>query len=266
MASSRNRAGRLERCWQIIGNWPQFWKNGLEANKKAKLSVKEYQTRLESCALLVLCPPLREITDVNQHQDSRARGPHTVEQMIPLAIALMQQGRPEESLPLWSQVTKEMPANADYFSYYGIALRDAGKRSAAMEAFRKAFDVAPGSVLPNIEIARTYMQQGLADLAMHHLEGLAPAVRDQSAELLCLLGELYFGNGRFTGANTEVQKAIKLDPDNADAHNLAARGLLRMPQSRENRQLAAAHAKKAAAAGRPVGLEEWDGTKRHRRD
>lgn len=265
LASSLGVARRLERCWQTIGNWPQFWKNGLEANRVLGLSPQDYQARCESTALVTLCPPLRESIEAEPPKYPDVGISRALEQKIHRAIALMQEDRPEESLPFWSEIINEAPTNPDYFTYYGVALRDAGQRNDAMVALRRAIDLAPDTDRPHIELARTYLRQGLTDSALHHLENLAPGVRDRSAELLWVMAELLYVEERFPDAHVAVQRAIELDPDNADAHDLAARVLVRMPQTRDNRELAARHAKKAAAGGRRGGLTEWQATKRHRR-
>ena len=266
LASTLGLPKRLERCWQTIGNWPQFWTNSLEANRVLGLSAQDYQTGCESVALVSLCPPLRESIEAEPPRYPDVGISRALEQKIHRAIALMQEDRPEESLPLWREVTTESPANPDYFTYFGVALRDAGQRNEAKDAFRHAIDLAPDTDRPHIELARTYLREGLPDRALHHLECFAPAVRDCSAEILWVMAELLFMEERFTDAHAAVQRAIELDPDNADAHDLAARVLVRMPQTRDNRELAARHAKKAAAGGRRGGLAEWQATKRRRRD
>lgn len=265
LASSLGVARRLERCWQKIGNWPQYWTINLQANSVLGLSAPEYQTRCESTALVSLCPPLRESIEAEPPKHPDIGISRSLEQKIHRAIALIQEDRPEASLPLWREITTEAPTNPDYFTYYGVALRDAGQRNEALETFRRAIALAPGADRPHIELARTYLRQGLPDSALHHLECLAPAIRDCSAEILWVMAELLCNEERFADAHAAVQRAIELDPDNADAHDLAARVLVRMPQTRDNRELAARHAKKAAAGGRRGGLAEWQATKRHRR-
>ncbi|MGD9689707.1 MAG: tetratricopeptide repeat protein [Phycisphaerales bacterium] len=168
-------------------------------------------------------------------------------------------------MPLWREITSDVPNNADYATYFGVALRDAGQRAEAMDAFRYAIVLDPIADRPHIELARTFLRQGLADSALHHLESLPLVVRDRSAEILWVMAELLYAAERFSDAHAAVQRAIELDPDNADAHDLAARVLVRMPQTRENREQAARHAKKAAGGGRRGGLAEWQATKRLRR-
>lgn len=265
LATSLDLPRRLERCWQTIGNWPQFWKNSLEANEVLGLSAEDYQTRCESTALVSLCPPLRESIEAEPPRYPDVGIPRVLEQKIHRAISLMQEDRPQEALPLWRDITSDVPNNADYATYFGVALRDAGKRAEAMDAFRRAIALDPSADRPHIELARTFLRQGLSDSALHHLESLPLAVRDHSAEILWVLAELLYAAERFTDAHAAVQRAIELDPDNADAHDLAARVLVRMPQTRENREQAARHAKKAAGGGRRGGLAEWQATKRLRR-
>lgn len=265
LAASLGLDRRLEKCWKTIGNWPQFWTNSLEANSVLGLSAQDYQTRCESVALVSLCPPLRESIEAQPPRHPDIGISRALEQKIHRALALLQEDRPEESLKLWDEITKEAPNNPDYLAYYGAALRDAGKRSEAMDMLRRAIDLAPDAVRGHIELARTYLRQGLADSALHHLQCLAPTVRDFSAEILWIMAELLYKTERFADANAAVQRAIELDPENADAHDLAARVLVRMPQTRDSRELAARHAKKAAAGGRRGGLADWLATKRHRR-
>lgn len=265
LASSMNLQHRLERCYQTIGDWPQFWRNGVEANNLLGLSAEDYQTRCESTALVLLCPPLREAVEAEPPRFPDVGIPRELEQKIHRAAALMQEGLPHESVSLWREVLTQQPENADFHVYHGVALRESGNLSGAREAFHRAALLAPNSARPHIETARTYLMQGLSDSALHHLEQLPPEVRDASAELLWVLSELQFREGRLQEALASADKALVLDPDNADAHDLAARILLRMPHSREVRERAARHAKKAAASGRATGLNEWLATKRQRR-
>lgn len=265
LAASMNLGERLERCFQIIGDWPQFWRNALEANKVLGLSAEAHQTRCESVALTALCPPLREAIESEPPRYPDIGIPRALEQKIHRAIALMQEGMPDKAVSQWRRVLTQMPENADFHVYLGIALRDSGDVQEAREAFRQAAELAPLTARPHIEIARCYLQQGLPDLALDHLSQVPTDVLQDSAELLWVQGELQFIEKEFPKALASVNRAIALDPDNADAHDLAARILVRMPQSRKTREKAAEHAKKAAACGRPTGLKEWANTKRHRR-
>lgn len=264
LASSMNLKQRLERCYQTIGDWPQFWRNGAEANNLLGLSAEAYQTRCESTALVSLCPPLREAVETEPPRFPDVGIPRELEQKIHRAVALMQEGFPHEAVSLWREVLTQQSENADFHVYHGLALRDTGALSDAREAFHLAALLAPRSARPHIESARTYLQQGLPDSALYHLEQLPPEIRNASAELLWVMSELQFLEGRLSESLASADQALALDPDNADAHDLAARVLNRMPQSRETRERAARHAKKAAASGRTTGLKEWLATKRHR--
>jgi tetratricopeptide (TPR) repeat protein len=265
LAASKNLRQRLERCYQIIGDWPQFWRNGHEANKVLDFSAEAYQTRCESVALAILCPPLREGIETEPPRYSDIGIPRDLEQEIHRAVALMQEGMPDKAVPLWRKVLTQKPENADYHVYLGIAFRDSGDVQEAREAFHRASELAPSTARPHIEIARCYLWQGLPDLALYHLSQVPSDVRQDSPELLWVQGELQLIEGQFPQALASVNRAIELDSDNADAHDLAARILVRMPQSRKTREVAAEHAKKAAACGRPTGLKEWVDTKRHQR-
>ena len=265
LAASKNLGQRLERCYQIVGDWPQFWRNGLEANKVLELSAEAYQTRCESVAMAILCPPLREVVEAEPPRYPGIGIPRDLEQEIHRAIELMQEGMPDKAVTLWRKVLTQMPENADFHVYLGIALRDSGDVQEAREAFHRASELAPSTARPHIEIARCYLMQGLSDLALHHLSQVSLGSGKDCVEFLWVLGELQFSAGEIPRALESVNRAIELDPDNADGHDLAARILVRMPQSRENREAAAKHAKKAAACGRPTGLKEWADTKRHRR-
>ncbi|MBL8746464.1 MAG: hypothetical protein JNK58_08935, partial [Phycisphaerae bacterium] len=126
VASTMSLKQRLERCFQTIGDWPQFWKNGLAANAVLGLSAAEYQTRLESAALTTLCPPLLAKTEQQASAHRDVGIPPELEQMIHRAMTCQMEGRPEEALPLWTEVLRQAPANSNYFCLYGVALRSAG--------------------------------------------------------------------------------------------------------------------------------------------
>jgi len=264
LASSMTLKKRLERCFQTIGDWPQFWTNSLPENDVLRFSPAQFQNRLESTALVSLCPPLREMFERVSPAHPDIGMPRDLEQMIHQAISCQNEGRPEESLPLWRKVLQRAHDNADYHCYYGIALRDAGERQDALETLRRAADLDPSSDRPHIEIARTYFQQGLPDLALHHLESQPAELLERSAELLWVMAELYFVEKQYHEAFATAKRSLELDPEHADAHDLAARCLVRMPQTRENRERAARHAKKAASSHRDGGLIEWQNTKRRR--
>lgn len=264
LAASMTKQQRLERCFRIVGNWPQFWAGSLPDSESLGLSAMEHQTRLESVALTLLCPPLREKFEGQPPTPGNTEVSPELEQLIHRAGSLQNEGRELECLPLWRQVIKQAPGNAEHLCNYGIALRTAGQRSEALDMLRSAADLEPLSDRPHIEIARTYLQQGVPDLALHYLESLSAGTCAGSVELLWVKAELLYLEGRYADALSAAEESLTLDPDNADTHDLAARCLVRMPQTRENRETAARHAKQAASGHRVRGLNEWQNTKRRR--
>jgi tetratricopeptide (TPR) repeat protein/TolB-like protein len=94
----------------------------------------------------------------------------------------------------------------------------AGRLDAAEEQFRAALVTEPGNASAHRELAEIYHRRGKLDDAAHELQ-LSLQSRD-SAAVRTMLAHIYLEQKKFDLAREEVEKAIKLAPNDPDAKEL----------------------------------------------
>lgn len=152
---------------------------------------------------------------------------------------------------LWMQTVVDSPDSAAAWGDLGVVLAERGEQARAIEAYRTALRIDPGSPLAHSNLGVAYGDAGRTDLALEHLLAAIRLHPDYS-EAYVNLGNLYrrlerlddaiaqyraavgrkprvvayrisLGNalaerGDRAGAQAEYRAALAADPESADAH------------------------------------------------
>ncbi|MGQ0652142.1 MAG: XrtA/PEP-CTERM system TPR-repeat protein PrsT [Betaproteobacteria bacterium] len=199
---------------------------------------------------------------LGQNEDAAAAFDEALVRQPDLAAALLGQARlalgkrdAKAALALVSKALASEPASVDAWLMKGDLERAFNRPAAALEAYRKAFDVSPGDLAVNFHLASFYLDRGELDAARRHVEALRAAAPD-SALGHYLSGLLEFKRGNFSAAAEEARRTLKQVPDylpalalagaaahsagaDADAENMLGQVLERAPASLHIRKLLA---------------------------
>ncbi len=125
-------------------------------------------------------------------------------------------GLTQKAAELISPVDEDAHARAVRVNNEGVALRDAGRTSAAIEKFREAVDLRPGFRDAHFNLGVVYHSLGKMDSAAVNLERAVRA--DPShAETRYNLGVVYDEMGELDRAAYQYGEALRLDPGHARA-------------------------------------------------
>jgi tetratricopeptide (TPR) repeat protein len=170
--------------------------------------------------------------------------PQRAEFYIEYADALVNSGKPRESIEVYEDALRKQPDSLAGLIALGQALDLSGQTAKALENFKRAAEIYPDDALSWQEAGQAYMKQGQRSAAIVALQ--------KSIELDSDVPEAHYALGTFwaqadpTRAEASFREAIRLMPDYAQAHlNLAI--LL----SQSNRLPEAAYHFKGALRARP---------------
>lgn len=113
------------------------------------------------------------------------------------------------------------PDNAKTLFNYGIALRDAGKFSEALEVFQKAFEKNPENTEILDCLAHACMNLGRLDEAQQAFSQ-SLVINPAQAETHSNLGSIYQAKGELSRAEACYREAVRLDPQIDIADNLGS--------------------------------------------
>ncbi len=114
------------------------------------------------------------------------------------------------------------PDRADYRYSYGCYLWQAKRYSDGLEQLRKSCELKPGWDRSFVEIAIAYINWGRMDEAQFHLENGPADMREQSDFYQFTLARIYRVRKEFASALACCERAIALNPNHAEAFDLAA--------------------------------------------
>ena len=135
-----------------------------------------------------------------------------------LGIALREQGKREEAIPVFHQAIKLKPDFAQAYNELGGALQLAGQLDDAAEHYRRARSLDPSYALASFNLATVFVAQGKvadAEIALQQAIKLNP----HYAEAHSLLGQLLRAQQRLDEAIVHFRQVPKLKPDDAYAWN-----------------------------------------------
>jgi protein O-mannosyl-transferase len=105
--------------------------------------------------------------------------------------------------------------NAGVWQNVGIALRQTGHRDDAIDAWRRAAVLDPGSALPHRSLAAALLERGDVNEAAEHA-ARAVALRPQDATSHDLLGVALLAQQKVSDAVSEFQQSLRLNPGDSD--------------------------------------------------
>ncbi len=120
----------------------------------------------------------------------------------------------QEAETFLEQAVSLDPSKSQAWSILGASRRQLGKAAAAAEAFRRAYELAPGDTLAMSNLALAHVDGGDFQQAVALLEK-ATAADAESANHWLNLGRARLGAGNEAGAIAAFENATRHDPDDA---------------------------------------------------
>jgi Tfp pilus assembly protein PilF len=143
--------------------------------------------------------------------------PNFDQAMVGLGRALINQNNPEEAKSWVEKALKYNPKN--YRAWYELAfIQSKSDKTAALAAYEKTVSIQPNFALARRDFGMfQYQQKNYAD-AVQQLSKAAELGMDKDPELYNFLGISYSLTKRLPQAVESYQKALKVDPNLAEAH------------------------------------------------
>lgn len=124
------------------------------------------------------------------------------EPLLKQAIALHQQGKAEQAVPLYEDYLRQKPASVLANANLGAALASLGRYEAAVERYRKALEQAPGNQAIRLNLGLAYYKQTLLDEAIVEFQKVL-AAQPSNHQAALLLADAWLNIG-------ENQKVVDL--------------------------------------------------------
>lgn len=142
--------------------------------------------------------------------------PSFTEPRYDLACVLMAGPEKSEANELLVGLLQLAPNHASAWINLGVLRGGAGDTQGAMDAYQRAIAIEPGNATARLNLALLLATPAQADEALRQIS-LAPGM--ESSRTRYLLGEAFRKNGAPLHARRQFERALVLDPRNADAHN-----------------------------------------------
>lgn len=144
--------------------------------------------------------------------------PRNREEELYLAVAQVQHGsNPESGIPrLEKALSKNGPAQPDFYVELGRAFGKTGEHAKAVHWFGEALRRRPDYIPAQIELGASFLAAGNFTGAAQVLEKIVTA----DARVLTNLGNAYLRLGDADRARQALSRALALDAEMPDAHNL----------------------------------------------
>jgi tetratricopeptide (TPR) repeat protein len=141
--------------------------------------------------------------------------PELVRELKDVAVSLLRQGKPAEAEKLYQQILQILPEDLDVHNGLGLALDRQGRLDEAVREFRGVLRISPDRIDAMITLARLISVNKDADFydpneAIHLAQRACAASDYQKPELLDTLAIAYAAVGRFQDAVETADKAFKL--------------------------------------------------------
>lgn len=254
-----DRSNRLKESFRIVGE-AQKRQDDMDA-AMPKASPEERDVISEMAAWQALASPVMPPEQLEQLRTGehvmyriKARNPaHAAEnRMMQAGQACANKDFAKACLHA-ARAVHLQPQRADYRFHFGCYLWQAHRWSEALEQLKESCRLKPDWDRPFVEIAIMYVNRGLADHAISHLEDGPQAMRESSAWYQALLGKLYGRQSAFEKALPCLEAAMKLDDKGGEAFDLAADAAFRLGK----RALGEKYAKEAKHRGVFASFKQW---------
>jgi len=210
---------------------------------------------------------------------------HLPEGWYNLGIALAGQGLRSDALTAFRKVIETTLTSSEAQNSVGLHLLELGEDDLAEECLKRAIELAPQDVFPQVNLGKLRHRQQRMDEALHAFDQaaqlqpeLAPVYANRGAVLCELkryrdaehdcrkavelspnfpeawsnLGVALQGQNRFRQAEDAFRKAIELSPENPDAWSNLGKALTHLKRH-QDAELACRHAVRLA----PMSYEAW---------
>jgi tetratricopeptide (TPR) repeat protein len=145
-----------------------------------------------------------------------AQQPADVESLLASAQQAQATGDFETAAEFYRQAVGLRPEIAELRANLGLMYYQTGKDELASEAFREALRLKPGLFVPSLFLGLVHVKLKRFGEAIPYLKhALLAKPTDVQAQLG--LGQAYAGTGRSRLATAAYERAVRLDPGNADA-------------------------------------------------
>lgn len=131
---------------------------------------------------------------------------------------LMESGKTQEAVVELRKLCRANPGQPALFNTLGVALSQAGDRSAALEAFKKAYEMQPDFWEALNNLASTYTALERYQEALPHFQTLVTE-GNADAEVYTNLAKALRGAKQHEDALQALRHALQLAPLSVDAHN-----------------------------------------------
>ena len=142
------------------------------------------------------------------------------------------------AVPHRARVVALDPTNALYRFSFGATLRQAGEWDRALEELRESCRLDPAWDRPFVEIAIVWLNRGMQDQALFHLQSRGDDFRARSDHFNSLEGIALRLLGRLDEALVAFERAVELNPKHGLAFDLAADCAFRLLDKEKGRRYA----------------------------
>lgn len=143
-------------------------------------------------------------------QQALAQRPEDPRLLEVLASAYLLVDSKQQAIDTYERMTRTPARSAALLTKLGDVKSDAGDKTGALDAFRKAAELDPKSGVPSARIASTLLELGRRDEARQVATSLQKSAPSSAAGLL-LEGDLLATEGQWAGASKAYRKAYEVD-------------------------------------------------------
>ena len=137
---------------------------------------------------------------------------------VNLGVALRDQGRPTEAIEQYQKALAVRPKDATAENHWGVALCDLGRAREAIGHFEKALAIDPDYAAAHNNLGGALADADQLDEAIRHYRR-AIELNPSQANAHYNLGNALAKQGRFKEALAEFQRSIDVNPNSAEAHS-----------------------------------------------
>jgi rhomboid protease GluP len=150
-----------------------------------------------------------------------ARHLHATDFQIHDAEQLIEKGQPEKAIAILQPIVKSHPDAVEAQGELGLALIRAGRVVEAIGPLELAHAVAPDEPSYQLNLAIAYLNAGRYDDGLAQINHLL-AAQPNDAKAHWIAGAAHLGKGDIPAAISELETAIRLNPDLPGAQNALA--------------------------------------------
>jgi len=133
--------------------------------------------------------------------------------------AALNHNDPNAAIPHLQKYVAARPEDAEGHALLGSAFQDASRYDEAIPEFERALAIEPDSPDVEVNLAKIYAYQRKTDKALPLFARGMPRV-EPDAPAFYLYAFALYNSARFTEAESNLRRAIQLDPKNAEQHRL----------------------------------------------